>query len=157
MVLAAYCMASKAFRTAFSSMLLLWMMARIISSLSKLKVSAMVCKAPMRISQVFSVTINSMDTCVTSRNTAPIVWYDSYRLKYPSKLYYSMQSEMDTIWDAMSWHWHLPRLRILLSSANETSIDLCWIFCTLHRRRGRYFWTAAHSNRPFCRCDRKRV
>ena len=122
MIYAANCRASKAFRTALSSLLLLLMIARIISSWSKLNASAIVWMTSTRMPQIFSVTVSSTDDCVTSRNTPPMVSYDSYRLTYPRILYCSMQSEMDAIWDAKSRHWHLPRFRSLLASANETSI-----------------------------------
>ena len=94
-------------------------MARIISSWSKWKASAMVWRTSIRMPQIFSVTVSSTEACVTSRKTPPMVSYDSYRLTYPRMLYCSMQSEMDAIWDAKSRHWHFPRLRSLLASAKN--------------------------------------
>ena len=82
----------------------------------------MVWRTSIRMPQIFSVTVSSTEACVTSRKTPPMVSYDSYRLTYPRMLYCSMQSEMDAIWDAKSRHWHFPRLRSLLASANETSM-----------------------------------
>ena len=96
-----------------SSLLLLLMMARIISSWLKLKASAMVCMTSMREPQIFSVTVNSTDACVTSRNTPPMVSYDSYRLTYPRMLYCSIQSEMDA---SHYVHNSLNRLRIVTFS-----------------------------------------
>ena len=50
--------------------------------------------------QIFSVTVNSTEDRVISRNSPPMVSYDSYRLTYPRMLYWSMHSEMEAICEA---------------------------------------------------------
>ena len=78
-----------------------------ISSKSAEKKSATADASCWMSPQIFSVTESSTVWAVISRNRPPMVSYDSNLLMYDNKLYCSILSDIEAIYEPKSLHWQL--------------------------------------------------